>query len=191
MTHLTTEQLVAGLEAIRQSPRDHGTVRLIVKRPAVDVRERTEACQLDTAVGLVGDNWQARGSRHTPDGSAEPDAQLTIMNARAAQLIAGEIERWPLAGDQLYIDLDLGLENLPPGTQLTIGTAAVEITALPHTGCKKFVARFGVDAMKFVNSPTGRSLNLRGVNARVIRNGTVRVGDRATKSSGEPSGPER
>lgn len=181
MTHLTTEQLEAGLEAIRQSPPDGGAVRLIVRRPAIEARELTETCELDTAVGLVGDNWQVRGSRHTPDGSAQLDAQLTIMNARAAQLVAGEIERWPLAGDQLYIDLDLGVENLPPGTRLTIGTAAVEISSLPHTGCKKFVARFGLDAMKFVNSPTGRSLNLRGVNARVIRNGTVRVGDAAVK----------
>lgn len=181
MTHVTMDQLEAGLDYIRQSPRDIGIVRLIVKRPKVEERELSESCQLDTAVGLVGDNWQARGSRNTPDGSAHPDAQLTIMNARAAQLIAQGIERWPLAGDQLYIDLDLSVENLPPGTRLTIGTAVVEISSLPHTGCNKFVTRFGSDAMKFVNSPTGRSLNLRGVNARVIRNGTVRTGDTAVK----------
>ncbi len=181
MTHLTMEQLEAGLDEIRQSPRDCGAVKLIVRRPAENERELAERCELDTSVGLVGDNWQARGSRHTPDGSAMPDAQLTIMNSRAAQLVAQSVERWPLAGDQLYIDLDLSLDNLPPGTQLAIGSAIVEISALPHTGCKKFVNRFGSDAMKFVNSPVGRSLNLRGVNARVIRSGTVRVGDIASK----------
>jgi MOSC domain-containing protein YiiM len=181
MTHLRTEQLEAGLEAIRQSPRDGGAVRLIVRRPAIEAREVPDVCELDTLVGLVGDNWKARGSRHSPDGAALPDSQLTLMNARAAQLVAQSVERWPLAGDQLYVDLDLSSTNLPPGTRLAIGTAVVEITATPHTGCNKFVERFGRDAMKFVNAPAGRALNLRGIYARVVRNGTVRVGDLATK----------
>jgi len=149
-------------------------VRLIVRRPRVGDREVVDEAQLDPATGLVGDSW------HTRRGS-DPEMQLTIMNARVTELVAGDTERWPLAGDQLYVDLDLSLANLPAGTRLAIGTAVVEVTAPPHTGCRKFVARFGLDAMKFVNSPTGRQLNLRGINAKVVQPGAVRVGDRVRK----------
>ena len=114
-------------------------------------------------------------------GEPHPDMQLNIMNARVIALVAGSRDRWALAGDQLYIDLDLSADNLPAGTRLSIGSAIVEVTAVPHTGCGKFAARFGVDAVKFVNSPVGRQLNLRGINAKVIQPGTIRVGDVARK----------
>jgi MOSC domain-containing protein YiiM len=136
---------------------------------------------LDVDEGLIGDNWRARGYRKHTDGSPHPDMQINMMNARAAALIAGTEERWALAGDQLYVDLDLSGANLPPGTRLSIGSAVLEVTAEPHTGCKKFVSRFGLDAMRFVNSPVGRELNLRGINAKVVRSGTIRVGDAVRK----------
>ena len=179
--HLTMEQLEAGLDAIRKSPPDHGVVKMIVRRPQSGAREVLDECQLDTVEGLVGDDWKARGSVQTPDGKAHPDMQLTIMNSRAIALIAQQKDRWPLAGDQVYIDMDLSSANLPPGTQIKLGSAVIEISAQPHTGCKKFVARYGLDAMKFVNSKIGRQLNLRGVNAKVIQSGMLRVGDIATK----------
>jgi len=179
--HLTMDELEAGLDYIRQSPKDDGLLQLIVRRPSVEAREVLDEAQLDVTEGLVGDGWKLRPSSKTPDGSAHPDMQVNIMNARVVALVAQEKERWQLAGDQLYLDLDLSRENLPPGTQLAIGSAVVEVTAPPHTGCKKFVARFGLDAMKFVNSPLGRELNLRGVNAKVIQSGLVRTGDTARK----------
>jgi hypothetical protein len=179
--HLTMEQLEAGLDQIRQSPKDQGVLELIVRRPQDDQREVLEIGELDLVEGLVGDNWRSRGSSRTPDGSAHPDMQLNIMNARVIALVAQDPERWQLAGDQLFIDLDLSAENLPPGTQLSLGSAVVEITAQPHNGCLKFVARFGLDAMKFVNSPLGKQLHLRGVNARVVRSGVIRVGDLARR----------
>ena len=179
--HLTMEQLEAGVGAIRKSPPDHGVVKMIVRRPQSGAREVLDECKLDTVEGLVGDDWKARGSVQTPDGQAHPDMQLTIMNSRAIALIAQQKDRWPLAGDQLFVDLDLSLTNLPPGTQITMGSAVIEISAQPHTGCKKFVARYGLDAMKFVNSENGRQLNLRGVNAKVVQGGVVRVGDIAAK----------
>jgi hypothetical protein len=177
VTHLTTAELEAGLAHVRQSPKDGGRLELIVRRPAVDGREVLAEGELDTQQGLVGDTWNVRGSSRTADGASHPDMQLNIMNARAVALVAQGRERWKLAGDQLYIDLDLSCDNLPPGTRLALGSAVVEVTAQPHTGCKKFVARFGQDAMVFVNSPTGRQLNLRGINARVVRPGVIRVGD--------------
>lgn len=152
-------------------------MELIVRRPAVDVREELETAELDREVGLVGDNWSLRGSSRTPDGSPHPDMQLTLMNSRVIDFIARDRGRWALAGDQLFVDLDLSAENLPPGTRLSMGSAVVEVTPQPHTGCAKFVERFGSEAMKFVNSPLGRSLNLRGVNARVVQPGSLRVGD--------------
>lgn len=181
MRHLTTEELHAGLEGIRQSPKDEGVLELIVRRPQIGEREVLDEGELDIVDGLVGDTWRTRGSRRSKDGLAHPDMQLNIMNARVASLLAVEKNRWPLAGDQLYMDLDLSTANLPPGTQLAVGTAVIEVTDQPHTGCRKFVSRFGVDAMQFVNSPLGRELCLRGINAKVVRPGTIRSGDAVTK----------
>ncbi len=171
------QELEAGIEEIRRSPRDEGVLQLIVRRPATLERETIQEGQLDPAEGLVGDNWRARGSKQTPDGSAHPEMQLTLMNARAIALLAQDRDRWQLAGDQLFVDLNLSADNLPPGTRLSLGSSVVEITSLPHTGCKKFTTRFGSDAVKFVHSPLGRELRLRGVNARVLQAGSVRVGD--------------
>jgi MOSC domain-containing protein YiiM len=180
ITHLTTEELLAGLEHIRHSPKSAGRLEAIVIRPAVDLRETLTEARLSPAQGLEGDTWQTRPSSRTPDHSAHPDMQLTLMNARVIQLIAQDKERWPLAGDQLYIDLDLSVENLSPGTRLAIGeTAIVEVTSQLHTGCNKFAARFGDEAWKWVNSPLGKELRLRGVNTRVVQPGTIRVGDTA------------
>ena len=166
-----------GLSTIHHAPQDAGTVELIVRRPIPEEREVVEEAQLDPTAGLVGDCWRERGSRATHDRSAHLDMQLTMMSARAAALIAGNHERWPLAGDQLYVDLDLSAANLPPGTLLEVGSAKIEITDQPHTGCGKFVRRFGLDAMRFVNTPVGRELNLRGIYARIVIGGTVRSGD--------------
>jgi MOSC domain-containing protein YiiM len=175
--HLTQDELEAGLPEILASPRDSGAIKLIVQRPAVNERQSVESGELDVEQGLVGDNWKARGSGAMPDRSAHPDMQLTIMNARAAALVAQDPERWALAGDQFYVDLDLSTENLPAGSRLHIGDAVVEVTAEPHTGCVKFLKRFGRDAMKFVNSELGCKLNLRGINARVIKGGKVTTDD--------------
>jgi len=160
---LSMAELEAGLEEICRAPKVEGPLELMVRRPEVDGRELLSEGELDVAEGLVGDNWQSRGSSGTEDGSAHPEMQLNIMNSRAAMLVAQSKERWPLAGDQFYVDMDLSDENMPPGTQLAMGSAIVEITAVPHLGCKKFTARFGMDAMKFVNSTVGKSLNLRGI----------------------------
>jgi MOSC domain-containing protein YiiM len=140
----------------------------------------TEAT-LNTVDGLVGDTWSTRGSRQTEDGSPHPDRQLTVMNARVAAFVARREDRWALAGDQLYVNLDLRVANLPPGTRLSVGTAVIEITAESHTGCKKFNERFGQEAPRFVNSPEGRAQRLRGVNTNVVEAGQVRVGDTIRK----------
>lgn len=184
MEHLSRERLEAGLDQIRDSPHDSGRLVLIVGRPAVGERALPAEAVLDQAAGLAGDNWLARGSRYTPDGSADRQRQVTVMNARAAELVAGGTDRMPLAGDQLYVDLDLSLENFPPGSLLAVGQAVLQVTEAPHLGCAKFVERFGAEAMRFVNSRVGRQLRLRGLNARVAVPGTVRVGDRAGQASG-------
>lgn len=175
--HLTMAELEAGLAVIRRSPQDRGQLAMIVRRPETEQRKILEQAELDMALGLVGDNWQSRGSSATLDGTAHPEMQLNLMNARAIDLIAGDRSRWQLAGDQLFVDLDLSGGNLPPGTRLAIGTAVIKVTTVPHTGCRKFTARFGLDAMKFVNSPMGRELNLRGINAKVVKAGAIAVGD--------------
>ena len=175
--HLTMDALEAGLDVIRQSPTDRGVLDLIVRRPRVDAREVVEQGELDVVRGLIGDNWSDSGHPRTPDHLPHPDTQLNVMNSRVIALIAQDKSRWPLAGDQLFVDLDLSAANVPPGTRLALGEAVIEATPEPHTGCQKFVGRFGVDAMKFVNSRLGRQLQLRGINARVVQPGRIRVGD--------------
>lgn len=181
--YLNRDELDAGFEHIKCSPKDDGVVNMIVRRPETEEREVLSFGELSIDAGLVGDNWARRGSRETEDGSAHPDMQLNLMNSRVVALVAVSEDRWPLAGDQIYVDLDLSKENLPAGTRLEIGTAVIEVTAMPHTGCKKFVARFGLEAMKFVNSGLGKKLCLRGINARVVQGGTFEPGDKARKLS--------
>ena len=175
--HRTAAELEAALDHIRAAPADHGVVELVVSRPGLDQRLVLDVATLTRAEGLVGDTWSTRASRHTPDGSPHPGKQLTLASARVTRLLAVTDDRMPLAGDQLHVDLDLSEAALPPGTRLSVGTAVVEITAEPHTGCAKVVDRFGRDAMRFVNSPVGRELRLRGVNAKVVLDGVVRPGD--------------
>ena len=179
--HLTMAELEAGLDDICQSPKDEGALRLIVRRPRVGEREVLNEGALDLDEGLVGDTWRARAVARSADGVPYLLTQLNIMNARVIALVAGPEERWPLAGDQLFIDIDLSDDNMPAGTRLALGSAVIEVTEEPHTGCQKFLTRFGVDAVKFVNSHLGRRLHLRGVNARVVRSGVIRVGDAAKK----------
>ena len=174
-TYATPAELEAGLDHLRAAPRGEGVVALIVRRPTVDERETVDEAELDLEDGLVGDSWRARG--RSGGRPANEKAQITVTNARSAALVAGDRERWPLAGDQLFVDFDLSGEHIPPGTQLAVGTAVIEVTDDPHTGCKKFSERFGLEALKFVNSPEGRALNLRGINTRIVQPGTVRVGD--------------
>jgi len=181
MRHLTQEELEAGLDEILRSPKDRGVLNLIVRRPETEKREVVDEGELDPAFGLLGDNWLTRGSRATADGSAHPEMQINIMNSRVTALVAQDPQRWALAGDQLYIDMDLSPDNLPPGTKISIGSAVLEVTSPPHAGCKKFVARFGKDATMFVNSGVGKQLNLRGINARVVQAGLIRTNDIAKK----------
>ena len=173
MKHLTMEELEAALDHLKQAPKDDGVVQLIVRRPEVDEREVLDEAELDPVGGLIGDNWVTRGSKKTPDGSPHPEMQINIMNARVTALVAQEKERWPLAGDQLYIDMDLSKDNLPAGSRIMVGSAVLEVSPLPHTGCHKFVARFGADAMKFVNSPEGKELCLRGIIANDGESGGI------------------
>jgi MOSC domain-containing protein YiiM len=178
--HLDLAALQSGLEDVRQSPADDGKVELIVRRPAEDERETLDEAHLDTTNGLVGDAWLAKGG--------DPAAQVTVMNARSAALVAHSRDRWGLAGDQIYVDLNLGFDNLPPGTLLEVGSAVLEVTGKPHRGCKKFAARFGLDALRFVNSDQGYALNLRGINTRVVRSGVVRPGDVIRKVPADDAG---
>lgn len=180
--HLTAEELDAGLDEIRLSPKTEGVLRLIVRRPQIGAREVLEEGELDCVEGLVGDSWKTRESSRTSDGSPHPEVQLTVMNSRVIALVAQRKDRWQLVGDQLFIDLDLSTESVPPGTRLALGSAVIEVTAQPHTNCQKFAACFGPDAMKWVSSPVGRRLQLRGINVKVVHPGVIRVGDAVKKT---------
>lgn len=177
MGHRTTAELEGFLDDVRSSPTDDGRVELIVRRPGLGQREVLDIARLTCSDGVEGDTWKLRGSRRTADGSSHRDMQLNVMNARFARFIAVDPDRMALAGDQLYVDFDLSEENAPAGTRLQLGSAVIEVTAQPHTGCPKFRERFGADVMRFANSPVGRSLKLRGINAKVVIEGTVRAGD--------------
>ena len=177
VNHLNMYQLESGLNHILNAPKDNGIVQMIVCRPKIEVREILKVAKLDKEFGLVGDNWNDRGSSSTPDNSSDIEAQLTIMNSRVISLITPSSDQWQFAGDQLYIDMDLSRNNLFPGSQIKIGSAVVEVSKKPHTGCEKFSNRFGLDALKFVSTPLGRELALRGINTRIVQSGIVQTGD--------------
>jgi MOSC domain-containing protein YiiM len=166
------------LADVQAAPADEGRVELIVRRPAVDEREVLEEAMLDRDGGLVGDRWAARDRAATP---VHLSSQLTVISTRVLRVIEPDAGRWPLAGDQLYVDLDLSEANLPAGSRLAVGTSVIEISETPHTGCAKFSARFGSDALRWINSSIGRTHRMRGLNARVVEPGTVRTGDAIRK----------
>ena len=174
--HLSLTELEAGLGSILQSPKDAGQLSYIVRRPHIDEREIISEAVLDPEEGLIGDTWVSRG-----EGPQDPHRQLTLMNARVISLVARTKDRWALAGDQLFVDLDLSAANLPPGSRLAVGAAIIEISDQPHSGCEKLKSRFGRDALVFVNGPAHRDLRLRGVNALIVQAGTVRTGDTIRK----------
>jgi len=178
MDDLATTAFDGQLDHIRAAPADGGRLELIVRRPAEGERELLEAAQLDVDLGLLGDRWAARDIRTTP---IYLSSQLTLISTRLLAAIEPDRMRWPQAGDQLYVDLDLSVENLPPGSRLAIGSAVIEISETPHTGCAKFSARFGSEALRWINGPTGRANRLRGLNARILTAGAVQVGDAIRK----------
>lgn len=179
--HLAQTELQSGLPHILAAPRADGTLEMIVIRPATEQRELPETCELTPEDGIPRDRWARDCTRRLPDGQLNPDTQLTLMNVRVLSLLAGGRERWPLAGDNLIVDFDLSRDNLPTGQRVRLGEAVLEISEEPHNGCSKFSARFGPDALRWVNSPDGKLQRLRGVNASVVRAGRVRIGDRITK----------
>lgn len=166
------------LDEILTAPKDVGPIEMIVRRPNVDEREIVESAELTTGEGLVGDDWINR-----VDENGQPDraTQLTLMNSRVTDAVAVSRDRWPLAGDQVYVDMDISVENLPPGSRLRVGDAILEISEIPHTGCNKFASRFGKEALRFANVGIGKENRFRGANAIVAESGTVRTGDKITK----------
>lgn len=176
--YLNADELDAGLAEILRSPKTSGTVEMIVARPGTDQRQCPEQARLSPEDGLEGDRWKATCRRRLEDGSPDPEVQITLINSRCIQLLAGDRAHWALAGDNLFVDLDLSIGNLPPGTRLQAGSALLEICSLPHNGCEKFQKRFGKEALLFVNSSQGKALRLRGAHARVVRAGVITVGDR-------------
>jgi len=181
MEYIDLATLEKGFDIIKQSPSKQGSLELIVTRPKVNQREELTKGVLDEDQGLVGDNWATRGSSSTSNGSANPEMQINIMNSRVARLICQHHSDWKMAGDQLFVDLNLSKDNVPPGTRLVVGKAILEVTSPPHTGCQKFAQRFGRDALKFISTKEGRHWQLRGINAKVIKGGTVRLGDKVVK----------
>ena len=180
--HLNTDELEAGLEEALTSPTDEGIVNLIVCRPDVGQRKVLQSAEFSLEIGLVGDNWSKKPYSKSPDGGPHPEMQVTMINSRVLDLItAGDSSRMAVPGDQLVVDFDLSRENIPPGTKLNIGSAVIEVTEAPHTGCAQFVGWFGADAMRFVNSSRGRELCLRGINSKVIQPGVISQGDTITK----------
>jgi len=174
-------ELAGRLDYVRQAPANQGPVVTIIRRPGTDQRDLPEEAELTPEAGLAGDRWAATCSRRLPSGVVNPDTQITIMGRRVLELLTDDPSRWPLAGDNLLVDFDVSQSNLPPGQRIGIGTAILEITAEPHNGCAKFSNRFGPSALKFVNSPEGKLLRLRGVHAQVVVAGRVKVGDRIEK----------
>jgi MOSC domain-containing protein YiiM len=166
--HRPLAELAAGLQGLPPAPRDAGRVALLVRRRADGVRETPERVRLSSEAGLPGDGWARRPPR-------DPEAQLAVMRRDVAELIANG-QPLTVFGDNLFVDLDIAAANLPVDTRLCVGEAVVAVTPKPHNGCLKFKARFGGDALRFVQAPATRDRNLRGIYWRVVEPGEVAVG---------------
>jgi len=177
------EELERLWRAMPPAPRDRGSVRAICVRKGNGIHQTPPRVTLSERRGVEGDRWADSVDR-------DPEAQVTLMAARVAELVASERTPFYGAGDNFYVDLDLAEDALPPGTRLRIGTAVLEVSSKPHTGCKKFRERFGVEALRWVNHKMNRALRLRGINCRVVTAGEVSVGDEVTVLLSRPS-PER
>jgi len=182
---MNTDEIVGGMPHVTASPADGGKLELIIVRPAEGERVLPGSVRVSPEQGVEGDKWVRSRGHDTPDGGPDPRTQVTLMNARILRLISGEEGRMPLAGDNLIVDLDLSDENMAPGQRLSVGEAVLEVTEVPHNGCRAFLDRYGTDVVKFVNSPEGKRLHLRGLHAKVITAGVVSVGDEVRKVAPE------
>lgn len=179
--HRSREELDQGLEEIAKAPKDGGRLEAIVIRPRANERRPVNSVEISADLGVNGDHWAKGCWKTLPDGNPHPDVQICIMNARVIRLLAGDKDNWPPAGDQLFFDLDLSRDNLEPGQRLKLGGAVIEITDVPHNGCRKFIERYGLAATQFVNSKFGKENRFRGVYAKVVETGTISVGDMIQK----------
>ena len=183
MDYIASSEIEARFEWVLEAPADAGRVESLVIRPAVNQREPLQRVMFSPQQGVEGDNWLSSCWKKLPSGESDPDVQVAIMNARMIEVLTNDKSRWPLAGDQLFVDFDLSVGNLAVGDRLQVGAAVLEITAEPHRGCSKFKKRFGQDALTFVNSPQGDVHRLRGVYAKIVSAGEVCVGDSVSKIS--------
>lgn len=177
MKFVTQPEIDQRLSSVLDSPKDQGTVEMIVVRPFKNQRKTLIHVLFSPEAGVTGDNWKTQCWKKLNDGQSDPDVQVAIMNARMIDMLTDDKAHWPLAGDQLFVDFDLSVTNLSPGDQLQIGDAVLQITAEPHRGCSKFKQRFGELAMHCVNSAQGDAHRLRGIYAKIISAGNVSVGD--------------
>jgi MOSC domain-containing protein YiiM len=164
-------------------PRDEGRVSLVVARVDGGRRETPARVRVAPELGVPGDAWARRPDR-------KPEGQLAVMQRDVAELIANG-QPLTLFGDNLFLELDLCAENLPVGSRLRAGGATLEVTPKPHDGCRKFGARFGPDALRFVSKPELRHRNLRGIYLRVVEGGELGVGDPVQVLARGGAGPAR
>ncbi len=184
-TFRSLQALKAGLDAmLAAAPKDNGTLDLIVMRPDHDLRVLPQSFEVRGDDGLPGDHWKRGTGYALEDGTGDPDAQICMMMSGCIRAIAGDKANWPPAGDNFFIDMDLTPANMPPGTRFAIGSAEFVVTGIPHNGCQSFIDRYGRDACLFVNTGEGKAHRLRGIYARVTRDGTVSVGDTVRKLNG-------
>lgn len=180
--HASTVELEQGLAEVLKSPIETGQLEAIFVRPATNERRALETATLTPEGGIDGDRWATDDYYVGKNGQRDLRSQVTIMNGRFLRQIAGSEDAMCLAGDNLIVDLDLSESNLPPGSQLAIGSdVVIEINGHPHSGCTKFASRFGNEARTFANNKRGASLHLRGRHAQVVRGGEIRVGDAVRK----------
>ena len=179
--HVSAVELEQGLAEVLASPTDAGRLTAIFVRPAPNERRRLVSATLTPEKGIDGDRWVSDSFSGLKDGS-DPRSQVSIMNDRFLRQVAGDDDGMCLAGDNLIVDLDLSEANLPAGSHVTIGPEVIlEISDLKHTGCSKFARRYGPDAKTFANNKQGTALHLRGRYARIVRGGTIRLGDEVRK----------
>lgn len=178
---VTTAELAAALPYVCAAPKTATTIDSLCFRPARNQREFPAELQLSRAEGIRGERWLTEPWLRLPDGSPDPNIQVSILPLRVLNLVWTDRENTPHPGDTIIADLDTSLTNLPPGSLLQAGTAILRVSDEFNEGCVKWKVRYGQAAKDWITAPGHPQLRLRGVLCAVEQDGFIRAGDALTK----------
>lgn len=173
-------ELDAQLPHVLNAPKTGSRVAMLCTRPARNERVFPDAIVLTRARGIDGDREMAQPWLRLDNGDPDPRIQVSIIPQRVLDLVWRDRENITHPGDNIVADIDVSLDNMPVGTILTIGTAALRVSDEWNDGCAKWNKRMGRAAYEWTTQPDHEPLRLRGIYCEIITDGVIKLGDTIT-----------